>query len=322
MGMTVTDSGSGNGYREEQVMNQKRKKKALAVAALALAGVLTLGGCGSSGSEAKSSSQNISAGEEAESGNTDSGKKENGKSNASVKELRDLKPMTKDNVKIEYDQYYKDDELNLEITKGLDAVKSVHFLLFLEQSGDKESDGDDFVYLGEDNNMTADYDTGNFTNNFSGYWPTINDTVVTAEIIEETDKYTLYSVPCIIDNEKTSIRALYDFKTEKFRILGRYDGIDKDKKTHMTSRGVRKIKDGAQVIFTLASFQGDNLDEYEYQMQPITWSDSVEMKDTDLGDGTYMFMYEIEDVFGHEIDADPAELEVKGDTMHWITDLS
>lgn len=302
-------------------MNQKRKKKALAAAALIITGMLVFGGCGNSGSELKSSSQNASAGEEArmKEQNTGSGEEQE---NGSVMELRNLKPMTKDKVKIEYDQYYEDDELNLEITRGLDAVKSVHFLLFLEQEGTGEGGDDEFVYLGEDNNMTADYDSGKFTNNFSGYWPTIQDTVVTAEIVEETEDYTLYSVPCIIDEEETSIRTLYDFKTEKFRILGRYDGIDQDKKSHITSRGVRKIREGAQVVFTLASFEGDNLDEYEYQMQPITWADSVEMKDTDLGDGTYLFMYEIEDVFGNEINTDPAELEVKGDTMNWLTDLS
>lgn len=259
---------------------------------------------------------------------TESGTEETGtstttssKSGESTEQLRSLQPATKDDVHIEYKQYLDADQnLTLEITEGLDAVKRVSFLLYLEE-GITEDGANEFIYLGEDNNLVGDYNTGKFHDNTSGYWASIDDTLVTLNLIEDGDGYNIYSVPCIIDGQETSIRAMYTHDTGSYKILGRYDGIDGDGNSQMTSRGVRKIDNGAQVVFTLASFEGEDLDEYEYQMEPVTWSDDIVMEDTDLGDCTYLFMYEIVDVFGNEIDVDPVELEIEGDNIYWLTDL-
>lgn len=296
------------------------KKSAALAATLALALSTALSGCAGSSSSQTSSSASQSA--SASSSQQASSEASSSDAVASADSLRDLTPVTRDDVNIVYNQFYDDEgSLNLEITEGIDAVKSVHFLLFLELGGSGEGgmDADEFLYLGEDNNMDGDYETGQFKDNFNGYWATIGDTVVTAEVIEETEEYTLYSVPCIIDETESSIRAMYEYATSSYKILGRYDGVTEG--SHMTSRGVKKVDDGAQVVFTLASVDAETFEEYEYQMPAITWSSDLVMEDTDLGDGTFMYMYEIEDVFGNEIDADAVEIKVEGDDITWLTDL-
>lgn len=44
------------------------------------------------------------------------------------------------------------------------------------------------------------------------------------------------------------------------------------------------------------------------------------MEDEEMGDGYYMYMYEIEDVFGAVYDTDPVVMQVEGDTVNTITE--
>jgi hypothetical protein len=50
----------------------------------------------------------------------------------------------------------------------------------------------------------------------------------------------------------------------------------------------------------------------------VTWSEDVVMQGEDMGDGFYMYMFEIEDIFGVEYDAEPVVMEAAGDTIYPI----
>ena len=39
------------------------------------------------------------------------------------------------------------------------------------------------------------------------------------------------------------------------------------------------------------------------------------MEDVELGDGFFLYMYEIKDLYGNEYDTDPVEMQVDGDTI-------
>lgn len=68
---------------------------------------------------------------------------------------------------------------------------------------------------------------------------TIGGEYVSAELIEETEHYNLYSVPAEVNGRETNIRAIYDYSTESYRVLGTYDGVDSgDGAGNMTSRGI------------------------------------------------------------------------------------
>lgn len=137
---------------------------------------------------------------------------------------------------------------------------------------------------------------------------------VNAELIEETDNYNLYSIPAEVNGEETNLRAVYDFTEEAYRVLGTYDGLEEGGDS-ITSRGIYPLEEGDEVVFLLPTYEADTDEEIWYYTDAVTWSDDVVMEDEDLGDGFFLYMYEIEDMFGTEYDTDPVEMQVDGDTI-------
>ncbi len=228
-----------------------------------------------------------------------------------------LDPITSDDFKLEYRQSLNDDGvLELEITSGLDAVKSVQFLLWYETDGSETDIASEYVYLGGDNNVNADWENGIFTDNFTGEWMSIGGEYVSAELIEETGNYNLYSIPANVNGADTNLRAVYNFNSGAYRVLGTYDGMDSGNSAlSVTSRGIQPLKENDEVIFYLPAYNIDTEEESVYISDPVTWHADTVMEDVELGDGFFLYMYEIKDLYGNEYDTDPVEMQVDGDTI-------
>lgn len=239
-----------------------------------------------------------------------------------IEQLIGLQPVSGSDFDVQYEQTCGDDGyLHLSITSGLEAVKSVHFLLWYMTDGSEDGTASEFVYLGEDNNIDSDWESGTFTDNFLGQWMTIGGEYVNAELIEETENYNLYSIPAEVNGEETNIRAVYDFSAEAYRVLGTYDGVDSSDGTgSMTSRGIAPLQEGDEIVFLLPAYEADSEEEVWYYTDAMTWSDDVVMEDEDMGDGNYMYMFEITDLFGVEYDTDPVVMQVDGDTIYQIAE--
>ncbi len=235
-------------------------------------------------------------------------------------DLTELQPVTGNDFYIQFSQSIgKDGYLNLSITSGLEAVKSVHFLLLYMPDGQEDGSSSEYVYLGEDNDIDSDWENGSFRDNFWGQWMTIGGEYVNAELIEETDNYNLYSIPAEVNGKETNIHAIYDYSTEEYRVLGTYDGVeDGESSGSMTSRGITPLEEGDEIVFLLPAYEVDSDEEAMYTTDAVTWSKDVVMEDEDMGDGFYMYMFEIEDMFGVEYDADPVVMEAAGDTIYPI----
>lgn len=236
--------------------------------------------------------------------------------------LTDMQPVSGSNFDVQYEQMSGDDGyLHLSITSGLEAVKSVHFLLWYMTDGSEDGSASEFVYLGEDNNIDSDWENGRFKDNFFGQWMTIGGEYVNAELIEETESYNRYSIPAEVNGKETNIRAIYDYSTETYRVLGTYDGVEgRDRPGSMTSRGITPLQEGDEIVFLLPAFQADSEEENWYYTDAVEWSDDIIMEDEDMGDGYYMYMFEITDIFGVEYDTEPVIMQVEGDTVYQIAE--
>lgn len=190
---------------------------------------------------------------------------------------------------------------------------SVHFLLYYAPWAEEDDPGTEVVYLGEDNDLDADWEAGRFSDRFAGNWMTIGGELVCAELLEETERYNLYAIPCTVDGEETSLRAVYDGKDGTYRVLGRYDGAEDG---ILQGRGVQPLEEGSEIVFTFYSYDFDMDEEGWYETDPITWDDTVVMEDAALGDGFYWYQYEIGDLYGNVTDTDPVLMEVLGDAIY------
>ena len=227
------------------------------------------------------------------------------KKGVSKKEEQKVEPVEASDYKIKFKQGVDSDyHLRLTITSGLDAVASVKF-----QMG--RYDTDDSVYwpFGTDNDINSDYNTGVFTDNFHGTWLAIDDNFMNAQLISETDDYNLYAVPINLNGKRTNMIVTWRFDSNRFEVIGAYDGIDEASGT--AAKSMHTLNDGDEVAFLFDATDIENGEAFEVELSTITWKSDLEIKDTNLGDGDYLYRYVIEDVFGNVTYSDPVLMRYK-----------
>lgn len=214
-------------------------------------------------------------------------------------EADDTAPVTVDDYDIRYTQALDaSSHLQLTITDGLDAIASVRFTL-----GRYDLDDSLYLPLGVDNNLTGSYDEGVFTDNFAGTWLAIDGNFVNAQVVAEEEEYTLYAIPITLNGERSNLMALWRYDESRFEVLGAYDGISESSGT--AAKGMRTLEDGDEVSFLFQAVDIETGDAMEFELATISWSQDLALEDTDLGDGDYLYRYEIVDVLGNATYTDP-----------------
>lgn len=221
--------------------------------------------------------------------------------------LSNLTPVKKDDYNLKFTQKQdKDGRYQLKISSGLDYVSTVDFMLFYE------SENGNYVYLGSDNSLSCDFDKGEFTELFDGYWMTIGDEYVYAELTEENDDYNLYTIPILLNGEEKYLKAVYDYAKEDYSILGAYDGIDEE--SGRSGRDVRKLKDGDKIKFLFYVFDAESENDEDDELLPlseITWRSGMKMEDSRFENASFLYMFSIESIFGDSETGDPIYIEIE-----------
>ena len=168
-----------------------------------------------------------------------------------------------------------------------------------------------YLYLGNDDDIIADWKKGEFLDNFNAEWITIGGCYVNAELIESTVKYNYYSVPITLNGENSNLRLKYDILRDKFKIQGAYDGMENG----ASSKGLRRLKDGDKIDFIMYEFDdnesADNEESTVYSGGKITYSDDIEISFSQLSEGYYYYQFQIEDIFGNLQYSDYIEMEFR-----------
>lgn len=222
-------------------------------------------------------------------------------------------PVKKEDYDLKFTESKDDDGYHhLKISSGLDMVEGVNFLLYYE-----DDETGNYVYLGSDNELVADYDTGEFCEDFHGTWITIGDEFVYAELTEENEDYNLYTIPILLNGEEKYIKAVYEFDKEAFRILGAYDGLEGDDgQADHSGRDVKQLKNGDKIEFLFYVFdpkeeEKEDEDEDLVSISSIVWNDDMKMEDSEIAQGGIIYMFMIKSVFGDEDFGEPIYMTIK-----------
>jgi hypothetical protein len=221
--------------------------------------------------------------------------------------ISSISPVQKNDYNLKFKQELGDDGYyQLKITSGLDMVSDVTFMLYYE-----DPDSGTCVYLGSDNTLDCDYEKGIFTEDFEGTWMTIGDEFVYAELIEQNEDYNLYTVPILLNGKEKYLKSMYDFKKQEFKILGAYDGIDSD--TGQSGRDVKQLKDGDKIefLFYIFDLEAEEDDVEMITLGEIKWKSNMKMEDTEMDDGRFIYMFQINSIFGDEDYGDPIYMEIE-----------
>ena len=220
--------------------------------------------------------------------------------------VRSFTPVKSKSYKLEFETFIMNPESEcnyaLKITNGLDSVKKVSMCLFWYDEEAKE-----YLYLGSDDDVNADWKKGVFYDNFDASWFSIGDSYINANLISQAGSINTYSVPIQLNKKETNLRFTYDKEKDSYEILGAFDGTSGG----ASAKGMRKFKKGDKIdfIFDAISDDEDDDSEYSYICGQCTWEDGLTVERSELLDGLYYYQFEIEDIFGNVKESDFTEME-------------
>lgn len=180
-----------------------------------------------------------------------------------------------------------------------------------------EDNSDGIVLLGKDNDLDMDWDNGIFRDNFCVQWGAIDGHFCYMELVYEGEDYNLYLVPVLLNGVEYQLHVVYDYTTDNYEILGARKGLEEN---GMADRNLVKLKEGDQITTLLYYASEEN--DYEWELnefEDFTVSENTVFQDEDLGDGSYIMMFQLEDCRDNELTSDWINIEVKNDEI--IIDL-
>ena len=201
-----------------------------------------------------------------------------------------------------------DDEGTSFLTLGAEAndiLAGIGFQLYYVDEAN-----DTMMLLGTDNDMTADWETGVFYDNFRGVWGAIDGCLVYMELNYQGEDYNLYSVPVLLNGEEYNLQVAYDFTEEAWSILGAWQGIDDN---GMADKELRLLEEGDEIttLWKMSSLSGD--DDFEsYTADTITVSGQTTFSEAPLFDGTYRMVFEMWDAMGNYAYSDMVQFDCVG----------
>lgn len=184
---------------------------------------------------------------------------------------------------------------------SLKYIDSVRF--YLATLNDKN----DVTVFGDDIDMIQDWDKGVFQDNFNGNWPTLDGHLVYLETTADLEDYNYYSIPVILNGVKASIEALYDFKQDKYVVLG----ARRITKAAMPDKNLIKLKSGDKIVTLMQKMKASDDDTSEVEIDSFILSDKWALEDSQLPDGTYAYMFSMSDIQGNEALSDVAFIKIK-----------
>lgn len=202
-------------------------------------------------------------------------------------------PIKSKDYSVKYKEYVNDDGYyTLKITSGLDSVDMVTFDLIYLWDDDSGS-----IYLGNDDDIIADWDKGIFVDNFNGTWITMDGEYVNAILMEENEYENIYTAPILLNGEETNLRFKYDFDDEEFHVIGAYDSTQS---WGASSRKSRKLVPGDEITFLFDTYDSESDQSSTIENGTIIYSKDSVIEDDDLIDGNYYYIFTFYDIFDNE----------------------
>ena len=165
------------------------------------------------------------------------------------------------------------------------------------------------MLLGKDADMEADWAEGVFKDNFQGKWAALDDHLVFLEITHQDDGVNHYVVPIKLNGVRCNLIVVYDFGEKEYKVLG----ARRVQEGEMTDKALIRLKAGDKVTTILLAMHMDDEDgEFqEVEVDTFTLGKKVVFSDTDMGDGQFMFMFEMTDVQNNAATSQIVTIEVK-----------
>lgn len=194
---------------------------------------------------------------------------------------------------------------------SIDYVNGIYFDLYLlDEYGD-------LIYLGMDNNLNVDWDTGVVTDNFYGTWIALDDgQFLTAVVIDDNDyDYTVFSSPILYNGQRASLRYSYIYDDSCFV----FDGVYLQNEENDAFSRMITLSEGDVIVPIYSVIYADDTEEEIYGDEYV-YSYYSSIYDTDLNPATYLFSFTITDVFFNSFYTDYIGYDLDEDGELYVND--
>ena len=176
--------------------------------------------------------------------------------------------------------------------QGLANTNSISAFIYMT------TDGNEMVELGETLDVQSDYDTGECTSDFDGYWFALPDGQQLATyIVSEEDERHVYTTPVYLNGQRTNLRFVKE--ALGVEVEGAWDGIGEN---GMAAREVRKLQPGDKIVPMYFNFDMNSDDENdegkEVKGKEYEWTEDSDVTYAYLPAADYFYGFSIDDVYG------------------------
>ncbi|MCR5303988.1 MAG: hypothetical protein K6E33_05435 [Lachnospiraceae bacterium] len=176
-------------------------------------------------------------------------------------------------------------------------------------------DSEDIICLGETAEVYQDWDRGEFSDDFDGYWFSLPDGQNLSVYLQtQTEDADIYSSPVELNGKRTNLVIIHDIVEGYAYIAGvRYNVGD----SGMSERTDAKLKTGDRILplYEASSVMEDK--EYEYCGNEYLYREGDMITFEVMPDGKYLFGFIISDLYGDYYVTDFTEYEVKGEEVYY-----
>lgn len=178
-----------------------------------------------------------------------------------------------------------------------------------------DTEEDILLDLGSDSDLSGDWETGVFMDNFYGQWGSIDGYLCYREVVYEGDDYTLYSVPILLNGEACSLSVAYSYTDEAYSILGARPLSSSG--GYMSDKYLILLKPGDEITTLLyaSSLSGDD-DLTETPVDTFTVTEDTAFCDVDMGDGDFMLWFVMMDAQNNSYYSEPVYFRITGSEIY------
>lgn len=174
---------------------------------------------------------------------------------------------------------------------------------------------DRLIYLGIDNNVEFDEETGIINDTFTWSTMTLEDSYVSIFFDHETDDYARYTIPVILNDQEVELIVFYDYtKVDEegyayAKIIGAWSGIDSE--TGLAARELIPIEKGDTITPLLYYYDATNDEEGYLEGDSFVVKKKLGLYETELDAGEYVYGFYAEDYMGNTAHSELYEMTME-----------
>ena len=171
-------------------------------------------------------------------------------------------------------------------------------------------DGKHAIAMGETYDVYGDWETGQFSDGFSGYWLSLPDGQSLNLTVQSADDTTIvYTSPIELNGEECYLRMRQDVSSGRVTVEGAWGALGAN---GAVDRSMRPIESGDTILplyraVTVAESQP--VDDYEGELYTVG-ANGLEVSYGYLPVGTYLYSFCIQDVFGNAYCTESVQFEI------------